>query len=581
MPGQIGINAGGSAVVRPGVFTTIDASAMVPNNPTLMGTVGVLGTADGGVPGQVYNFTSFSQAASVLRGGAVLSYLQRIFQPSADPTMPGAGLVRFCRIGAPTQATATLAGTTFTSIDYGRHTNGISVQVAVGAYQPWDVTIRKRLDGVQQTFSVGNGISVTSTATTPKVVFDHVAQVCTMYENSVAVATLAYPTDSVTLSNLVAFIQARAGWTALVTGDPSMPIRWMDNPILASAPAILTTATLLPASQGALIWKLTNSQFQVTATDAAPGTFGPLSVVAETYLTGATGTNADTVTSTDWTNGLSVLATADVQFLFLCTTDPTAQGLAYQHVLTMRTAVQKRYRILFLGGAPAQTAAAAMAAAPTYNGPCVYVWNGTVGLNPLTGLQEQLGGHGSAAQVCGLAAGSFSSTPATGKSVISYGLEFPNASDSDISNLLIAGVCPIDLDPVTGQAKVEQAITTYQGGSNVAYRKLLGLRIQDDISRGFQVVLLPYVGSPLDLVTGYLIKNAASQFLDASVRSAQNPGGFLTPGYVNGAQVPAWENLQVTSDGIESWNITVTVHPVGETDYITVAVKLTPIQISL
>ena len=69
--------------------------------------------------------------------------------------------------------------------------------------------------------------------------------------------------------------------------------------------------------------------------------------------------------------------------------------------------------------------------------------------------------------------------------------------------------------------------------------------------------------------------------MDGSVRSAQNLGGFLTPGFVNGQEVPAWENLQVTGDGMESWNITVTVHPVGETDYITVAVKLTPIQISL
>lgn len=581
MPGQIGINVGGANVVRPGVSVTIDASAMTPDRPNSMGIVGVLGTADGGAPNTVLEFRSFSEAAAVLRGGPILSYLSRIFRPSGDGTIPGAGLVRFVRVGAPTQAAATLAGLVFTSLDYGRHTNGISIQVAVGAYAPWDVTIRKRLDGLTRVFSVGNGLSVTSTATTPQVVFDHAAKQVKLYENSVIVATLDYPTDSVTLANVAAFIGARAGWTAQVTGDPSMPARFMDNPPLASAPAILTTATALPASQGALVWQLSNAGFQVSAALAVAGTYGPLSVVAETYLTGATGTNADAVGSTDWTNGLAVMATADVQFLFLATTDTAAQALAYQHVLDMRTVVKKRYRILFLGGAPGQTAAQAMAAAPGLPGPVVYVWNGTVGYNPITGLQEQLGGHGSAAQVLGIAAGSYASEPVTGKALLALGLEFPAPTDSDVSNLLIAGVTPITLDPVYGQAKVEQGITTFQGGANVSFRKLQGLRIQDEIARGFQRVLAGFVGYPLDLVTGQLIKLSASKFLDGSVRTSQNPGGFLTPGFQNGQELPAWENLAVTGDGLELWDITVTVHPVGETDYIRVAVKLAPVQIAL
>jgi hypothetical protein len=581
MPGPIGINVGGVNVVRPGVVTTIDASAMVPDTLNSMGVVGVLGTADGGVPGKVLEFRSFSEAASVLRGGPVLSYLSRIFSPSGDSTVPGAGLVRFVRIGAPTQATATIDGLAFTSLDYGRHTNGISIQVAVGAYAPWDVTIFKRLDGLQRTFSVGNGLMVSSTAATPKVVFDHVAQVASLYENGAVVATMAYPTDSVTMANLAAWIQTRPGWAATVSGDPSMPVRYMDNPVLASAPAIGTTPTALPASQGALVWQLANAGFLVSAALAAPGTYGPLSAAAETYLSGANGTNADAVTSTDWTNGLAVMASADVQFLFLCTTDASAQALAYQHVLAMRTVTAKRNRILFLGGAPGQTVSQAAAAAPTLPGPVLYVWNGAVGYNPLTGLREQLGGHGSAAQVLGIAAGSYVSTPATGKPILSLGLENATPSDTDIATLLTAGVTPITLDPVTGQAKVEQAITTWQGGANVAYRKLLGLRIQDAIAAMFRQVLSGFVGFPLDLSTGQLIKLAAAKGLDESVRSAQNPAGFLTPGYQNGQETPAWTNLVVSTDGMETWNISVTASPVGESDYITVAVKLAPAQISL
>ena len=134
MPGPVGVQVFGGYAYRPGVFSSIDASALVPNRPGPGGTVGFVGMADGGVPGVVYNFRRYSDAVAVIRGGPALSHLARIFAPGPNPDqMPGASLVRFVRIGAPTQSVLVAAGLAFTARDYGRHTQGISVAIAGNA----------------------------------------------------------------------------------------------------------------------------------------------------------------------------------------------------------------------------------------------------------------------------------------------------------------------------------------------------------------------------------------------------------------------------------------------------------------
>jgi hypothetical protein len=709
MPGLVGINVDGAYVVRPGVYPTIDASEMVPTRPALGGPVAIASPADGGVPGETYMFRSFAAAQAVIRGGAVLSFLSRIFRPSGS--RPGASTVYWTRIGAPTQATASLAGMDFTSVDYGRHTNGISIAVAsvgeaaavaasntltsdgtapadgatvtigaktytfktaltptegevliggsaatalanlksainhtgvpdtdykcaaahptvsagtltattlaVAALTPgtagnsiattetsthlswgsatltggtaavlptWTVTIRKRIDKFTRAISVGRALEVKSTATSPKVVFDHAAKQVLQYENGTVVATLDYPSDAVTISNVAAFLSARSGWTARVKsgGDPSMPARYMDNPVLGSAVVISATDwTELQACQGQLVWKLANGGLQVTAVETATGTYDVLSEVAETYLTGGTGTANDTFVSQDWSDGLALLETVPARHLFLPSADPTVQTLGLNHCIDLAAVTRKRWRAFYTGGLPGETYEDAAAAAVTFDGPCVYAWNGTEDGNPISGLRENLGGLGTAAQICGLAAGSYSSEPLTNKQVRASSLEVANPSDEVVDTLLVAGVTPIAPDPTTGAATIVQAITTYQGGPNVMFRKLQGLLIQFDILYGWQAILSDFVGQPLDLETAEKIKARCAKFLDAITRSPQNPGGVLTKGYANGDELPAWEDLTVEGDGIDSWDIRVNAHPVGETAYIPVKTKLTPQKFSL
>jgi hypothetical protein len=596
MPGPIGITVNGQNIVRPGVYPVVDSSAMVTSGVGAGNNVGVIGQCDGGVPGQVYTFNSYTQAQATLRGGPALSYLARIFSPTSDTSLGAPSVVLFQRLSPlanpPKQAALNVAGLTFTSLDYGRHTNGIAVSIVAGAtFGTWSVTISKSADSYSRTYTVGLALSVSSTVPTPQVAFDHINKECSLYSANVIVAQLAYPDTTTTVANLVAWINAQPGWTATLTGDGSMPVCYMDNPALGTAGSstadaqedgtvIGTTPTPLYACQGQLIYKLQNDT-QVSAALSAGTTFGPLVVLSSTPLTGGAGTGNDPCASSDYTPALALFETQSIQHLFLCTSDPDVHALGYIHVLAMNQVKRRRWRILYAGGPLGQTPAQANAQAKALGGPVFYAWNGTAFPNPITGLAENLGGIGTAAQACGLAAGNPDRMSLTNKMVTASALENPSPEDTDIDALLVGGVSPIVYDPITGSPTIIQAITTYQGGSDVAFRKLQGLRIQFNIQRGWMAVLSPFVGGDVDLITANRIKAKAKKFLDDSTNSAKNPDGVLTQGYSNGKVTPAWDSLSVTTDGTETWTISAIAHPVGEAAYIVPTVYLTPAQIEV
>ncbi len=579
MPGNVGIMIRGAYVVRPGVYPYTDVSQMVPVRPGPGGTIAILGTADGGVPGFIYDFATFTDARKVLRGGTALALISRMFRPSGD--QPGASRVRWTRVGTVGQASLTASGLVFASLDYGRHTNAISVALTAGAGGAYTLTIRKRSENYTANYMVGLGLSVTSTATTPKLVFDHVAREARMYENGSIVSVLPYPTDDVTLANLIPWITGRSGWTATIAGNPSMPVSLMDNPVLASAPAIGTSATAITAGQGSVVFALYQDAM-VGAALSTPGTFGALSAVTETALAGGAGTALDVVTSSDYVAPLALLEGIDVDHLMVDTANAATQSLAIQHCIALGAINRRRWRIFYGGGAPGETATQAAAKPQTMDGPAVYAWNGTFVTNAVTGLlKENLGSLGTAAQICGLAAGLTASEPLTNKTLYAEGVEFPAPQDSDINALLVAGASPIALDPVAGGTRIIQAITTFQGGPNVMMRKLQGLRIQFKLEKAFQFILSDFVGAPMDLETANRIKNRVAAYLDSEIRGSRNPQGVLTEGSKNGQTLPAWEGLSVVGDGADAWDIQVNTHPVTETAYIPVRIVMTPQTISL
>src|SRR5579885_1636060 len=155
-----GIYFGGRKISKPGVYATVNADAMVPNRVGAANTIGVIGTALGGLPRTITTINSPIEARAQLRGGTLLSVIELMSDPSPD--VPGAGEVKYYRLNQAVQASRVLkdAGAadviTLKSRDYGVWTNQIRVKVENGSVAGKKITINDVLDTA--VFEVGDNL---------------------------------------------------------------------------------------------------------------------------------------------------------------------------------------------------------------------------------------------------------------------------------------------------------------------------------------------------------------------------------------------------------------------------------------
>jgi len=488
---------------------------------------------------------------------------------------------------------------------FGAWTNGITFAIAAAAeadsslptgvatyFTPWVATVRFPAERKVFTHSVRGGLLVRADGTGSLVV-DHATKLVSLEDGEDTLAEFSFEAVP-TLRDLASAINGVTGWAATVVGQGYWPVAVLNN----GTTAIVATDRFVPAEEGLLAHLLNSSNPLVTMElDQAPA-WGALAAVAEANLAGGAGRGTDTVASDDLTPALALASTVEAHALFIQSATDDLQFLALAHCAEMSEADERRYRIFFAGinftgtspvdGADAAGAtlddaiAAAVARAQALDGPAVLCFNGPSAPSPISGQPEQLGGLGLAAQVLGMWAGGRVKDPLTNKAVISQGLEFPSLTRSQIETLLDGGVLFPAFDNATGRTRIIQALTTFQS-SNPAYRNLQGLTIQHEVARLWIRVLSRYVGAPLDLETGERIKADCAKALDGAIVTGTNPDGFLTQGRLaDGTPLPAWEGLQVVGDStLGLWDIEVNAHPVGETDYIRVRTKLTPVPIEL
>lgn len=599
----VGILAAGKLVTIPGVITEIDASAMTPVSPVGVKIPLFIGSSDGGDPSKVYRFRSFDEAKTLIRSGTILSYIARAFAPSPD--LPGASEVRFIRASSTAaQGTWTSAGLVITSRDFGFWNNGIRVSIVQDAagdatlpigygpvvnFKPWTLTVKNLASKQSYSYYLRSGLTLTSGAGL-SVNMNFTTSTFQLLNGATVVDEVPF-TSAPTLKDLAAWINGHAGWTATVVGASWYPVTVLNSGTIA----IGAQPIFCPAEAGLAAFLLTSQNPLVSA--SLPGLPGALAAQAEVALTGAAGRSSDVIDTNALTPALALAATTTAHGLFIQSAASAMQQLALTHCLTMNQPDFQKFRIFFAGmnftgtsnvdgadGVAATAdaaAAAAVARAQALDGPCVLGFNGSTCANPLTGLPEQLGGLGVAAQALGAWAGGRTKDPLTNKAFISQGLEFPNLAKSTKEALLDGGVFSLYYDADTGRTRCLQAITTYQT-TNPQFRNLQGLTIQHVIERMWLSVLTVYVGGTLSLEEGERVKTDCAKALDGVIYTGNNPDGFLTEGRLNGARIPAWESLTVVGDSTTgSWSIDVNAHPVGETDFIRVRTKLTPVPIEI
>ena len=613
MPQQ-GILVDGTLTLIPGVYPHVDVSAMTPPALGVTGILGVIAPSDGGLPDTIYTFTNYDDAAKIIRGGRLLSYLQRMFQPSDDPNVNGSSYVKFIRAN-PSIAAATLSVPTTNShpvavkaLDAGAWTNGIRMTITVSStpstfvvdrasspvyYYPKTVLVEDIPDNWSYTYTLQHGINVTAPSGSALKVDSTLAEV-SLSNNGSLVEMIPF-SQVPTLADLVTWIGNHTGWAATVVGPAYLPTSALsDN--TSAPPTVANLAIFYPAESGALAYLLQTSNPVITAT--TPAVSDSLPALLQTYLSGGAGKGSDTISTDQVTAALAIAATTRMDLLWAQTSDPDCQRLIADHCANMSTDIARKFRIGVLGvnfdnsspfdgavsGASdndnAITIAAATAA--SLDGPVCLCFNGTTVANPVTGVQENLGGLGLAAQVAGMKSGTPVGMPLTNKTVFSTGTEFANLTDAQKTAILQQGILAAFYDGDEGDTKILQAITVAQS-TNPMLRNLHGAYIVQEIGRVEMRVLAKYVGFPLDIGTGNLIKMDTAKMLDASKLSGSNPNGFLTEGRkADGTVVPAWEGLSVSGDSTTgTWTIRVMPHPIGETDFIVVINKLTPAPIEL
>ena len=149
-------------ILKPGVYSDINAEAMIPNRPGPLNTIGVIGVAKGGAPTTVITVNSPIEARDILRDGDLMRAIELMYDPSGDPLVPGAGEIKLVRLNKATRGAITLdSKLTLTSKDYGEHVNNIRVTVETGSVSGKKLTVEHVPDRLIEIFdNLGRAFSI-------------------------------------------------------------------------------------------------------------------------------------------------------------------------------------------------------------------------------------------------------------------------------------------------------------------------------------------------------------------------------------------------------------------------------------
>ncbi len=587
-----GIFFGGRNIVKPGVYATVNADAMVPVRLGAANTVGVIGTALGGTPRTITPVLSPLDARAALKGGVLADVIDLMYDPSGE--VPGAGDVHYYRLNLAVQSALTLQDISsanviaLTSRDYGVKQNQLRAKVESGSVSGKKITLN---DVLTTAYEVGDDLG---NAFTIQYVGAKFAAQLVVTKTGDAATLLQLQTKAngagdpwvtevqqdltvsalATLGQLVAFLNGLGNFVTTAMGNSQMPTAYLDavaGQDIKSAP--YTTSALI----GAVVHWINSVSSLATAARVPSATTAPANL-SFTFFQG--GSEGAVPSNSDWQAALDAFAQDDVSFIFVATEDAAVHAMAVAHCDAQSDVKTRRERMTLLGGSFGESVSQVVARAGAIADKRATVcYPGILRQNIFSGLIDQLSPMYLAACVTGMAAGLRPEVPLTFKSVRCNGLETV-LSQTDIETLLNYGVLCVEQVPSQGIFRIVQGITTYLQDNNTVWRKIAGVRIADYLSRTLRDALDPMVGRVGDKRTVTSILNRAVSVLRQQTRGPANQGGVLTTGTdLAGNPEPAFKNVRAVYDGQELVAITYEAHPVGEIAFITVTAGLTPTQI--
>lgn len=115
---------------RPHTVVAVDTSRLGANSSNSQKALVVFGSAQSGIPGELYHLTSFPQAKSIFKGGELLDFIEVAWNPSDSSA--GAGDIYAMRVDTAKPASIEVGDLVIESAQYGADANKVAVKLEAG-----------------------------------------------------------------------------------------------------------------------------------------------------------------------------------------------------------------------------------------------------------------------------------------------------------------------------------------------------------------------------------------------------------------------------------------------------------------
>lgn len=586
----------GAVLVRPGAATKIDASRFQNVSLSGLGTVGLIGEADGGQPRVLKIWRSAADVKNYYRSGNLVEAAQIVADPGNDPRIPaGASVIVTYKINNSGQASLTHdTAFLFKSRDYGLHTNSIRVAISSSGGNLRTLMIT----GLDIN---GNVVTETSpefgsTSTYGKMSIQYVgagsAATMTITATTLTTSVTGGPggenlslafADYPTLTALVFYIDGLAAYTAssLITNANEFDTTNLD----AVAGQDIRTAAYTTMAHNFDLADWANKNSSLVSVTLTKGQTGPRTVLTATALSGGSlGTSANS----DWVTGLAALGTLRInQVVTLASADAAAAQGTYT-IASINSSLESHCKTLSATAGKSErqgwasisaTKTNFIAAARTLNSEHVSIVSQQVTRpSAVTGNLTVFSEWALACILAGMRAGAPLGEPLTHKFIkcnaIMQDSTWVNNNTSDVADLLLNGCMSVAEIPSQG-FRIEKGITTYTKTDNDAFTEETIVQGWKNISYEWRTLLEEqFTGRPGEPA----VVQRAEEQSKVILRKLRDEGA-IADSIVDGVQTDGFKNIKASLSG-DVMSVSGEVSPTPGINFILNTIVLIPAQVS-
>jgi len=553
--------------ISPATMSVVDDSAMYNKNLSVGNVLAIIGRADGGEPNKALAFGSAAEAKAILKGGDLLTAIEKAFDPSAETVGPATVIA--VRVNPATQSSLALKSAAaadvinLTSTDYGQRANQIKVKVEAGTNKGFKLTSQNGNDYYsaddvyRDAFSVVYGgaestATITITGTSVVLAAPAGTPVATIDLNS-------FPT----IQQLVDRINVVSGFLASVL-DGNGEQEALNGLDYVTAQSVKTSYTVAGNLQAVVDWFNGIGEGFVNAARVA-GVGAVPAAVNWTYLSGG---SDGVVTNSEWQAAYTTLQAEDVQWVVPLSSSSAIHAMNDTHCAYMSNIARMERRGI-VGGASGATDDAAIAAAKALNSDrSSYTHLGYYDYDA-NGNLKLFEPYFMAALLAGAFSGVNPGTALTNKSIKVRGLERKLRNPTDTDKLIKGGVLCVEDKP--NGYRVVKSITTWLNNNNYNRVEISTGVALDFVARNVRDALDPLRGAKGNPQTLALaVARAESALRELARPEPQGPGVI-----VGDKENPAYKNIVAYLEG-DVLRVDFQCSPVIPVNYIPVTIFAVP-----